>query len=289
MKYCSRCLVNFDAVSWQCPACGTSPPIINGFISLAPEISAAGAGFMPEIFEKLAALEAENFWFNARNRLIIWGLNQTTPRVNKYLEVGCGTGYVLSSIANNYPNARVVGAEVFSVGLPIAAQRSPAAEFIQMDARKMPFVDEFDLVGAFDVLEHIEEDEVVIAAIFRALHTGGTFAVTVPQHRWLWSSTDETACHVRRYQGNELQTKLIRAGFKIAVDTSFVSLLLPAMLASRLHKRRPAADSDDELSELKLPNWLNSSFGAVMRLEYFLIKLGFRFSAGGSRLIIARK
>jgi SAM-dependent methyltransferase len=209
MKCCLLCQVEFQAENWRCPACGNLPAKIDGFTSLAPEIPAAGSGFHPEIFEKLAALEAENFWFKARNRLIIWGLNKTTPSIKKYLEVGCGTGYVLAGIANNYPNASVVGTEVFTAGLPFAAQRTPAAEFIQMDARKMPFVDEFDLVGAFDVLEHIEEDEVVIAAIFRALHAGGTVAVTVPQHRWLWSSTDETACHVRRYQGSELQTKLI--------------------------------------------------------------------------------
>jgi len=128
-----------------------------------------------------------------------------------------------------------------------------------------------------------------MGAIFRALRAGGAFAVTVPQHRWLWSSTDETARHVRRYQRSELQNKLIRAGFKIAINTSFVSLLLPAMLASRMHKRRASADFEDELSELKLPNWLNSSFGSVMGLEFLLIKLGVRFAAGGSRLIIARK
>jgi SAM-dependent methyltransferase len=289
MKCCLLCQAEFQAANWQCPACGNSPAKIDGFTSLAPEVSAPGSGFHPEMFGRLAVLEAANFWFKARNRLIIWALNTTTPGIKNYLEVGCGTGYVLAGIANNYPNASVVGTEVFTAGLPFAAQRTPAAEFIQMDARHMPFVDEFDLVGAFDVLEHIEEDEVVLAAMFRALHAGGSLAVTVPQHQWLWSSTDETACHVRRYASSELQAKMAAAGFKIAFDTSFVSLLLPAMLASRLKKRRPAAHSDDELSELKLPHWLNSLFEAVMRFEFFLIKQGFRFAAGGSRLIIAKK
>ena len=49
----------------------------------------------------------------------------------------------------------------------------PEARFFQMDARNIPFENEFDVIGVFDVLEHIEEDEIVFSQIFRAVKSGG--------------------------------------------------------------------------------------------------------------------
>ena len=68
-----------------------------------------------------------------------------------------------------------------------------------MDARNIPFRDEFDVIGAFDVLEHIDEDVAVIDEVRKALRPGGGFLMSVPQHPALWSQQDERAFHVRRY------------------------------------------------------------------------------------------
>lgn len=288
MKVCSACQLGFVDSSWHCPSCGFSPPRVDGFVALAPDFANGGGGFRPDAFKKLASLEEANFWFRARNRLILWSLKKYFPKMEKYMEIGCGTGYVLSGVANTYPKAKLVGSEIFSVGLPFAATRVSNTELIQMDARQIPFIDEFDVIGAFDVLEHIQEDEVVIAAIMRALKPGGGVAITVPQHPWLWSSEDDGACHVRRYRINEMHEKLARAGFKVEFETSFVSLLLPAMLASRLTKRRPK-ENESTLSELSLPNWLNYFFQMVMNIERGMIKVGIKFRFGGSRLLIATK
>jgi SAM-dependent methyltransferase len=195
---------------------------------------------------------------------------------------------VLAAVAQEYPSAALVGSEIFSVGLPFAAARVNAVELLQMDARQIPYVDEFDVIGAFDVLEHIEEDEVVLAAMMRALRNGGGVAITVPQHPWLWSTADDGACHVRRYKVDEMREKVRRAGFNVVFETSFVSLLLPAMMASRRTKRGAKA-RDDPSSELRLPSWLNKSFETIMNFERFLISTGLRFRLGGSRLLIASK
>ena len=220
--------------------------------------------------------------------------------MQRYLEIGCGTGYVLAGVAQAYPAATLVGSEIFSVGLPYAALRVGMAELVQMDARHIPYVDEFDVIGAFDVLEHIEEDEQVLAAMFGAgdtmdafymlgaLRPGGGIALSVPQHPWLWSAADTYACHVRRYKEAELCEKVQRAGFKLEFETSFVSLLLPAMMVSRLRKQDPQR-ANDELAELRLPKWLNSTFEAVMAVELKLIQRFVRFRLGGSRLLIATK
>lgn len=288
MRCCVCCSATHDAEDWTCPACGFTPCLIAGFPALAPELAAGGAGFQPEAFAELAALEAESFWFCGRNRLIIWALRKHFPNLQSYLEIGCGTGFVLAGVAQAYPQARLTGSEVFSVGLPFAARRVENAELLQMDARHIPYAEEFDAIGAFDVLEHIEEDEVVLAEMHRALRLGGGIIITVPQHPGLWSRQDEYACHVRRYRIGELREKVQRAGFRVEMQTSFVSLLLPAMFASRLAQRNAPADSD-AMAELRLPTLINRTFEGVMNVERQLIRLGMRFPAGGSLLLVARK
>ena len=288
MKSCPQCQTDFVTKGWQCPACAYLPSSVDGFAVLAPALAEGGAGFRPEAFAQLAALEAQNFWFRARNKLIVWALKRHFPNMQRYLEIGCGTGYVLAGVEQAYPAATLVGSEIFSVGLPYAASRVKSAELIQMDARHIPYVEEFDVIGAFDVLEHIEEDEAVLAAMLRALRPGGGLAITVPQHPWLWSSADENACHVRRYKVDELREKVLRAGFKVEFETSFVSLLLPAMLASRFTKRKTKTN-DEAMSELDLPTWLNRMFEKIMDFERHLIQIGLRFKWGGSRLLIATK
>ncbi|MBK1656436.1 class I SAM-dependent methyltransferase [Allochromatium vinosum] len=288
MKYCLQCSTVFDCPDWHCPACGFKPVQESGIPIFAPELAHGGAGFLPEAFAELAVLEAGNFWFRARNRLIVWALRRYFPSMARYLEIGCGTGYVLAGVADVFPGVSVTGSEVFSVGLPYAANRVKRAELLQMDARRIPYAGEFDVIGAFDVLEHIEEDEAVLTEMRRALRPGGGIAITVPQHPWLWSRQDEYACHVRRYRMGELREKVVRAGFDLIFETSFVSVLLPAMLASRLLPSGTQINRD-HLAELRLQLLINHSFEGVMNLERQLIRLGVRFPFGGSRLLIARR
>lgn len=288
MKRCPGCLANHASVDWNCPDCGFAPPVIEKFHAFAPDLVHGGASFQPEAYAEMAALEAGNFWFRGRNQLIVWALQRHFPRMRRYLEIGCGTGYVLAGVAQAYPEAELTGSEVFSVGLPYAARRVEKAELLQMDARCIPYVEEFDVIGAFDVLEHIEEDEAVLAEMLRAIKPGGGILLTVPQHPWLWSGQDEYACHVRRYHMSELRKKVQRAGFQIEFETSFVSLLLPAMLASRLIQKRGQRQGDP-MAELRLPAPLNRIFEVIMDLERQIIQIGVRFALGGSRLLIAKK
>jgi SAM-dependent methyltransferase len=263
---------------------------LNNFVAHAPELAHGGGGFKPEYFQELAALESTNFWFLARNDLILWALRTYKSAATSFLEIGCGTGFVLSSIADKNPDLAISGSEIFLDGLPYAAGRVPRAEFMQMDARNIPYTEEFDAIGAFDVLEHIEQDELVLDQIHRALKPGGVLLLTVPQHTWLWSEADEYACHVRRYQPKEMQGKVERAGFVIQRTTSFVSLLLPAMLLSR--KKRTESPDDfgyDATREFRISKLLNSTLLIIMRIEYWLIRMGLSFPIGGSRLVIAKK
>lgn len=245
-----------------------------------------GDGFIPEFFEALSVSESKSFWFLARNKIIVSCLERSLLENDSFLEVGCGTGFVLEAIAKKFPNLQLVGSEYFSEGLPFAHARVPRATLIQADAREMPFANEFDAVGAFDVLEHIEDDAAAISSLYRTTRSGGFIILTVPQHPWLWSSTDEQACHHRRYTRKELLGKLKAAGFQIEYATSFVTFLLPVMFASRMLKR---SSNRAPLSELALGPVLNVLFGAVMTLERLFIRCGISFSYGGSLLVVGKK
>ena len=234
-------------------------------------------------------MEEGHFWFRARNELIVYMLCRFFPHARKMLEIGCGTGFVLRGITRARPDLRASGSEIFLEGLGFAAQRLPGADLFQMDARRIPYESEFDLIGAFDVVEHIEEDEQVLREIHRALKPAGGAIFTVPQHPCLWSSRDESACHVRRYRRGELDDKLRANGFTIVFSSSFVSLLLPLLAISRLRKGGPTAASAGLDGEFAPGAFVNSALYHVLRLESLLIRGGLRFPIGGTRLVAAVK
>lgn len=288
MKVCSACGNQFNSLEWSCPDCSHTPKRLEGYLAFAPLLASANDGFEAKAFTKLSTLEAKNFWFVSRNRLIIWALQRYFPQVKNFLEIGCGTGFVLSGIEQACPQLTLYGSEIFTAGLGFAAQRLSRTELFQMDARQIPFENEFNVVGAFDVLEHIKEDTTVLSQMYRVTTNGGGIILTVPQHPWLWSQADDHAHHVRRYRAQELKMKVECAGFKVVRMTSFVSLLLPLMLLSRLQQRRLKSDYDGA-AELRINGWMNAILGNILNLERMMIQLGISFPGGGSLLLIAKK
>ena len=123
-------------------------------MAFAPELAKASEGFEAAFFEQLAEFEPNHFWFEVRNRLIIWALQQFFGGVissGSFLELGCGTGFVISGIHRLYPLLSVSGNEIFVEGLAFARKRLSNIRLFQMDARYIPVVNEFDVIGAFDV------------------------------------------------------------------------------------------------------------------------------------------
>jgi len=250
-------------------------------------LSKSSDGFKAECFGELATLEADHFWFRNRNRLLVWALGTYFPAARGFLEVGCGTGFVLSGIEQAFPSLEVAGSELFLEGLAFARTRLPEVPLYQMDAVHIPFAAEFDVVGAFDVLEHIEEDQTVLGQLFQAVRSGGGLLLTVPQHPSLWSEADVRACHKRRYTRQELVRKVESAGFQTRRVTSFVSLLLPLLWVSR-HRKRQARNSGAN-AEFQMSRALNWFLEAVLRLEAYLIRRDAFLPAGGSLLLVAQK
>jgi SAM-dependent methyltransferase len=291
MRRCLNCNTSFNCLktSLACPTCGIAPENIDNFLAYAPQLSRTGGGFKNSYFSDLEKLEAANFWFRYRNQLILWTLKKYCGSFNSFLEIGCGTGYVLSAVAKAFPNAMTYGSEIFIEGLKHAATRLTTANLMQMDARNIPFSEEFEVIGAFDVLEHIHEDELVLSQIYSALKPEGYLILTVPQHPWLWSAMDEYAFHVRRYNARDLQQKIEASGFKVLRTTSFVTTLLPAMILSRFSKKKTSYNQIDVTTEFKISPLINNLFLNILQFELKCIKKGWNLPLGGSRLVIARK
>ncbi|MEZ0168400.1 class I SAM-dependent methyltransferase [Microvirga sp. TS319] len=280
-------------LDWTCSACSYRPPFQDSIVLTAPELADTVSGFDPADFDFLAKAELEHFWFSARRKLIASLARKYAPYAKSFLEIGCGSGNVLNAMARSRDWDRIVGTEIHPRGLNHASQRLPSnVELIQADARRLPFSEAFDLAGAFDVLEHISEDELVLAKVREALASGGIFIATVPQHPWLWSVADEIAYHERRYRYGELEGKLSSSGFKILFSTSYTTLLLPAMALSRLRAKGDRSDTDAKealRNEFRVSPVLNTMLREVLNLETGLTLLGVRWPIGGSRVVVAQK
>ena len=288
MKFCLACQNPFAGNAWECPACGNIPLERGGFMAFAPALAAQNDGFNPELFERYAAVEAGHFWFVGRNAILRDCMLRFFPAAKNILEIGCGTGFVLAGTRQTFPSAQLSGSDIFTEGLSYARQRVPGAFLFQMDACHIPYREEFDLIGSFDVLEHIEDDQGALGQMHQACLPGGGLLLTVPQHRWLWSGTDDYAHHKRRYTRAELRDKVERVGFRVEYVGSFVSLLLPVMLASRLLQK--SAQADDQMDAgFKIGRLANGVLGVVMKVERWLIARGISFPLGGSLLLVARK
>jgi len=287
MKRCLACEYCFESEEWDCPRCGNRPTLRVGLFRFAEDPPIAEGGFKREYFAQLATFEEGNFWFRGRNRLIQWALGKYFRDAGSFFEVGCGTGFVLKGVRETLPQMRLAGSEIFGDGLVFARARLPGVELYQMDTRQIPFEREFDVIGAFDVLEHVVEDDAALRQMFTATRPGGGILVTVPQHRFLWSAIDEHSMHQRRYSRAELRRKVKQAGFSIERITSFVSLLLPFMMCARMKRHR---SHDFQLwKEFEISRPLNALLGSILTAERAMIERGVSFPAGGSLLLIAKR
>lgn len=266
---------------------------IDGIRCYAPALARDFADYPSGGFDVTAEVESRSFWCRTRNRILTDTFRRYTDQARplEVLEIGCGIGGVIGAL-RTLQNLRLTGSEIYIQGLQYAREKMPDVEFIQLDATNIPFRDTFDVVGAFDVLEHIEQDELVMRQVRETLHPGGLFVVTVPQYQWMWSRLDELVHHKRRYSRRQLIERLERSGFEVVYATSFVTTLFPFMMLSRVRDRAGASASDDTAAfatRVDLNGPLNTMFDWVMRLDEAALRLGLSLPFGGSLLAVARR
>jgi SAM-dependent methyltransferase len=279
---------------WACPACGHTLPVRDGIGLTAPTLADTVADFDPDAFDFIARAQVDHFWFVARRRLLLGLVDKYAAEAGSFLDIGCGSGDIVGSLARARTWSRIAGTDIHPRGLSLARARLPSSvELFQADARAMPLRETFELAGAFDVLEHVVEDVAVIAGVRSSLVDGGIFLCAVPQHPGLWSVADEVGHHVRRYARQELDRKLEAGGFKLLFSTSYAVGLLPLMAVSRVLARRRRARVGDPRSiarrEFDLAPGGNRLLTALLDAETALTRRGVRWPAGGSRVVVARK
>ncbi|HEY6793520.1 MAG TPA: class I SAM-dependent methyltransferase [Kineosporiaceae bacterium] len=206
---------------------------------------------------KLTELEDRHWWYRERRRLLARALEGMTP--GDALDVGAAGGgntRVLRSLG-----WRAVALEYGAEGATVCAERS--IPVLRADATRLPLAPaSLDLVVAFDVLEHLDDDKAAARGVLEALRAGGTFLVAVPCDMRLWSEHDVAVGHVRRYSRSELVDLLEGAGFEVEEVRSWMVLLRPAVALRR--RMSSGSDLDDP------PRWLNRSLYAVVALERWL-------------------
>ena len=271
----------------------TQYTVVDGIKCFSPEVASSYADYPDGGFDLTDKNGESSFWVRSRNRLfksIVYDQMAPTGKT-KFLEIGCGTGNFIQQIVEN-ENLEITGSEIYLKGLLYAKKKLPNVDFIQFDVTQGEIGEEFDLIVAFDVIEHIENDVAAISNINRMLHKGGGLIMTVPQHMFLWSKLDEIVKHKRRYSRRELVTKLQENGFDISYSTSFLFVLFPLMLISRMFdKGRDQSQSDEVALEkrVKFPNVLNWIFDLFMRIDEALIRLGISLPFRGTLVVVARK
>lgn len=267
--------------------------IVEGIKCFSPEVANAYADYPDSGFDLTDKNAQSSFWVSSRNRLFknIVQRNMSPTGKTKFLEIGCGTGDFIQQIVQN-ENLEITGSEIYLKGLLYAKKNLPNVDFIQFDVTQGVVGEEFDLIVAFDVLEHIENDIAAISNVRKMLHKDGCLIITVPQHMFLWSKLDEIVKHKRRYSRRELVTKLQENGYSISYVTSFLFTLFPLMLISRmLDKGQDKIQSEEVALEKRVifPKALNWVFDLFMRIDEALIRLGVSLPFGGTLVVVARK
>jgi SAM-dependent methyltransferase len=126
----------------------------------------------------------------------------------------------------------------------------------------------YHLIGAFDVIEHIDDDQAALASIAAKLRPGGKFVMTVPAHQWMWSAHDVVNHHKRRYSKRALRSLIDASPLKLECIGYFNSLLFPLAMAERIASR--ALGKED--GSVKLPPApLNATLETVFAAERYLV------------------
>jgi SAM-dependent methyltransferase len=178
---------------------------------------------------KLTALEGTHWWYKERRALLDRELRRLS-RPGLALDIGsAGGGNARVMQARGWD---VAAADYSAAAVEVARRRGLSA--FRADARELPVRSgSCDLIVAFDVLEHIDEDYLVTAEMARVLRPGGTALIAVPCDMSLWSAHDEAVGHVRRYDQASLRQVVEKAGLAVDSVWSWNVLLRPAVALRR--------------------------------------------------------
>jgi SAM-dependent methyltransferase len=215
------------------------------------------------VYQQMAELDDRHWWYRARREILAELIRrEARPPANaKILEIGCGTGHNLAMLGEF---GHVDGLELDEEARTVAEGRlgrkvmsAPLPELAGVPERH------YDLIGAFDVIEHIDDDRAALASIATRLKPGGKFVMAVPAHQWMWSAHDVVNHHKRRYSKRGLKRLVDSSPLKLTKIGYFNSLLFPLAVAERAaSKLRGKEDADVKLPPAPLNTVLEKIFAA---------------------------
>ncbi|MEX2119594.1 MAG: methyltransferase domain-containing protein [Pirellulales bacterium] len=189
-----------------------------------------------------AQIEPRHFWFAGRRRFLLHAVRRELRRLPPHptapsaVDLGGGCGgwikYLGQAMAGTFPELALADSSLRA--LDLAGQvLQPSIRRYQVDLRQLGWSNRWDVAFLLDVLEHIRDDEQVLAEIHCALRPGGLLFVTAPALDVLRTYNDDLERHVRRYSRSGFQRLARRGGFELADARYFMFLLSPLLLASR--------------------------------------------------------
>ncbi len=197
-------------------------------------------------YRALAEIEENLWWYKGRRKVCFDLLDRYVGKgaSKNILDVGCGTGYNMIRL-EQYGTVRGIDAS------PQALDFCHARGIDNVSlhgAGRLPFPEQaFDLVTAFDVLEHIDDDRGALLEFSRVLKPGGWLLIYTPALPWLYNRHDRIVHHKRRYRFSELEEKLSTSGWKtwhLAYVNAFV---LPLVLLARFLSNFGPPDRHQEM------------------------------------------
>lgn len=291
--YCPHCKNALKKTNgrYLCGHCHRAYPIFEDIPCFIDQ-SKLPDSFDPSSFAFLFQMEQRHFWHTGRKKIILDVLRRHIANLTdcRMLEIGCGNGNILAYLKDNGVN--IEGGDIFIDGLRFCRQRSKSTHLYQLDIVSLPFQNSFEIIGIFDVLEHIENDMIALSEINSALIPGGSLILTVPAYQFLWSPFDKGVGHKRRYGTRDIRAKLENSGFIVKKMSFYVFFAFPIIAAIRLiNKVLPDNNKKQKIETAMEANTIpviNGVFLGLLRLEMILMRY-FNLPFGSSLLVLAEK
>jgi len=247
-------------------------------------------------FEEYFVLERNHWWFSVRIKILKAHINFLIKKHNltdiKILNVGAGTGFT-SEVLMKYGKTTSVE---YDKNCCEMVKEKTGMVFENESITELPYPDNsFDMVTAFDVVEHIEDDRKAVAELQRVTKKGGVIITTVPAYNFMWSHHDVINHHYRRYTKKTYLSlwDLNKNKLKKEYSTYFNFILfLPVaifrLLSNMLSKNKERDDVGSDFTAYK-SGIIDSILYFLMSLEVPLIKARLSLPFGISYLVSFKK